>query len=143
MHRPPANAAAHAHAALAAARFLLLAAALMPASARCGREMTLRAFSDEVRGRVVDRLAEALGDKAFASVSVGGVVTFAADGFLFVQCDGEGLKVETKPGAGPAATAGDSAWVGRVTVNADPRPRPALSARTRPPCRAPARSPRR
>ena len=112
MHRPPANAAAHAHAALAAARFLLLAAALLPASARCGREMTLRAFSDEVRGRVVDRLADALGDKAFASVSVGGVVTFAADGFLFVQCDGEGLKVETKPGAGPAARPGDLVEVG-------------------------------
>ena len=86
---------------------LLVAAALLPLSAWCGREMTMREFTGEVRARVVAHLAEALGDPASASVSVSGVVTFAADGFLFLQCDEEGLKVETASGAGPAARPGD------------------------------------
>ena len=55
------------------------------------REMTLGEFSDEVRGRIVRKIGEALKDGGEAEVS--GVVTFAGRGFFFLQRDDDGLKI--------------------------------------------------
>ena len=71
-----------------------LAAAAAPA-ARAEREMTIREFSDEVRGRVVAKVAEALGGTNAATAEVSGVVTFACGSGFFLQRDGDALKVVT------------------------------------------------
>ena len=83
---------------------------MLVASAFAEREVSLRAFSDEVRGRIVRKVGEALKDGGKAEVS--GVVTFSGQGVFFLQCENDGLKV-LSPRRLPAA--GD-----RVTVSGSP-----------------------
>ena len=80
------------------------ALALFPLAARAERELTIRAFSDEVRDRVVAKVAEALGDRRAASAEIAGVVTFVGEDFLFLQRGDDGLKIE-RYGDGPLVAA--------------------------------------
>ena len=82
------------------------ALALFPLAARAERELTIRAFSDEVRDRVVAKVAEALGDRRAASAEIAGVVTFVGEDFLFLQRGDDGLKIE-RYGDGPLVAVGD------------------------------------
>lgn len=82
------------------------ALALFPLAARAERELTIRAFSDEVRDRVVAKVAEALGDRRAASAEIAGVVTFVGEDFLFLQRGDDGLKIELH-GDGPPVAVGD------------------------------------
>ena len=90
-----------------AAFFLCL---LVSANALAAREVSLGTFADEVRGRVVHKIGEAL--KASETVEVSGVVTFAGHGVFFLQRDADGLKILSSKRL-PAA--GD-----RVTVSGSP-----------------------
>jgi len=76
------------------------------------REVTIQEFSDEVRGRVVAKVAEALGGTNAATAEVSGVVTFVGSSGLFLQRDGDALKVATDATTrGPALRPGDVAAV--------------------------------
>ena len=74
------------------------------------REVSIREFSDEVRARVVGKVAEALGDPRAATAEIAGIVTFVGDDFLFLQRDDDGLKIEADAGA-PGLKPGDVAVV--------------------------------
>lgn len=91
----------------------LCAALLFPRVADAEREMSIRAFSDAIRGRVVARISEALALPGASSAEIEGVVTFAGvDGF-FLQRGDDGLKIETdSPEAG--LRAGDVVTVSGV-----------------------------
>ena len=82
-----------------AAFFLCLTVA---ATACAEREVPLGMFADEVRGRVVCKIDEAL--KASEKVEVSGVVTFAGRGVFFLQRDTDGLKIFS---SGRLPSAGD------------------------------------
>ena len=56
------------------------------------REMSLGAYADETRTRVVAKIREALDGKV-ASAVVSGTVTYAANGVFFLQRESDGLKV--------------------------------------------------
>ena len=59
------------------------------------REMTIGEYAEEVKGRVVSKIKEALaGEGRVAEVS--GTVTFAGRGLFFLQRDDDGLKVFAK-----------------------------------------------
>ena len=84
--------------------FLLVILAV--ALARGERTMTIGEYAEEVRGRVVKKLTEALSGEGH-SAEVSGVVTFAADGRFFLQKDDDGLKVIAKgalPSVGDVVT---------------------------------------
>ena len=84
---------------MSAAVVLSLLAAGLCGSALAERELSIGEFAEEVRGRVVGKIREALdGGKA----EVSGVVTFAASGVFFLQNENDGLKVLAK-GALPKA----------------------------------------
>ena len=76
---------------------------LVPVSALAEREMTIQEFSDEVRGRVVAKVAEALGGTNAATVEISGVVTFVCRDGLFLQRDSDALKVVADAGMRCAA----------------------------------------
>ncbi len=78
----------------------------LPLVAMAERELSIRAFSDEVRGRVVAKVAEALGDGRTAAAEIMGVVTFVGEDFLFLQRGDDGLKIEC-PDGGLSVLAGD------------------------------------
>ena len=70
------------------------------------RTLTIGEYADEVRGRVVEKISEALAG-AGRVAEVSGIVTFAADGKFFLQKDDDGLKVlasGTLPKAGDVVT---------------------------------------
>ena len=90
-----------------------LAALLLPWVAQAEREMSIREFSDEIRARVVERVAEALGLPQAATAEITGVVTFVGEDCLFLQRDDDGLKIETD-GADAGLRAGDVATVSGV-----------------------------
>ena len=73
-----------------AVTFLL--AGLFATSALAEREMSLGAYADETRARVVAKIREALDGKG-ASAAVSGTVTYAANGTFFLQRESDGLKV--------------------------------------------------
>ncbi len=79
---------------------------LFPLVAMAERELSIRAFSDEVRGRVVAKVAEALGDGRTAAAEIVGVVTFVGEDFLFLQRGDDGLKIECSDGR-PSVCVGD------------------------------------
>ena len=56
------------------------------------RAVSLGAYADETRARVVKKIREAL-DGHGATASVSGTVTYAANGFFFLQRESDGLKV--------------------------------------------------
>ena len=56
------------------------------------REVSLGAYADETRARVVTKIREALDGKG-ASAAVSGTVTYAANGVFFLQRESDGLKV--------------------------------------------------
>ena len=88
--------------------FLLLAAAsAWPATARAERELTIRDYTEEVRSRVVSKVAEALGGAAAATAEISGVVTYADDTRLFLQRGDDGLKVLVGGGVARGIRAGD------------------------------------
>lgn len=87
---------------------------LVPLLASAEREMTIREFSDEIRGRVVDKVAEALGGTNAATAEISGIVTFAGEDCLFLQRDDDGLKIVTD-GLGATLRQGDV-----VTVAGEP-----------------------
>ena len=73
-----------------AVTFLL--AVLFATFAFAEREMSLGAYADETRARVVAKIREALDGKD-ASAAVSGTVTYAANGVFFLQRESDGLKV--------------------------------------------------
>ena len=70
---------------------VLAAAVVCTASA----DMDIGRYSQQVKDRVVSRVAEALAEGGTATVS--GVVTFAGEGFFFIQRADDGLKVIAEP----------------------------------------------
>ena len=90
---------------------LVFSLALAATVARGERTMSIGEYAEEVRGRVVEKLNEALSGEGH-SAEVSGVVTFAADGRFFLQKDDDGLKVMAK---GPLPAVGDV-----VTVEGSP-----------------------
>lgn len=95
------------------------------AFARGEREVSIRTFSDEVRARVVEKVAEALNDRSSQMAEIEGVVTFARDDFLFLQRDDDGLKIEAdtlgrsvRPGDSVAVKGVPSLEGGRVILKA-------------------------
>ena len=82
----------------------------MSASAFAEREVTLGEFADEVRGRIVSKIGEALEDGGRAEVS--GTVTFSGRGIFYLQCRNDGLKVRS---SGRLPQPGD-----RVNVSGSP-----------------------
>ena len=87
------------------ARFLLFLLALQ-GGALAARTLTLGEYAAEVRGRVVEKLREALVSGG-ANVEVSGVVTYSGNGCFFLQRDDDGLKVRSDgklPAAGDAVT---------------------------------------
>ena len=70
------------------ALFLVLAAF----SSFAEREMSLGAYAEETRTRVVAKIREALDGKG-SSAAVSGTVTYAANGIFFLQRESDGLKV--------------------------------------------------
>ena len=83
-----------------------VAIALAAAAVHGERTMSIGEYADEVRGRVAEKLAEALSGEG-RSAEVSGVVTFAAAGRFFLQKDDDGLKVLAKgrlPAAGDVVT---------------------------------------
>lgn len=73
-----------------AVTFLL--ASLFTTFAFAEREVSLGAYADETRARVVAKIREALDGKG-ASAAVSGTVTYAANGTFFLQRESDGLKV--------------------------------------------------
>lgn len=93
---------------------LIVFSLLVPLMASAEREMTIREFSDEIRGRVVAKVAEALGGTNAATAEISGIVTFAGADGLFLQRDDDGLKIVTD-GRGASLRRGDV-----VTVTGHP-----------------------
>ena len=75
------------------------------------REMSLGAYADETRARVVAKIREALGGND-SSAAVSGTVTYAANGVFFLQRESDGLKVHA---SGKLPAVGDE-----VTVDGSP-----------------------
>ena len=84
-----------------AVTFLL--ASLFATFAFAERELSLGAYADETRARVVSKIREALDGKG-ASATVSGTVTYAANGTFFLQRESDGLKVHV---SGRLPTVGD------------------------------------
>lgn len=72
-----------------------------------GREMSLGEYADETRARVVSKVREALEGKG-SQAAVSGAVTYAANGFFFIQRDNDGLKVRA---TGKLPSVGDEVQV--------------------------------
>ena len=77
-------------------------AALAAAAAPAERTMSIGEYAEEVRGRVVAKIEEALSASG-KSAEVSGVVTFAGNGRFFLQKDDDGLKVNVSGARLPAA----------------------------------------
>ena len=69
-----------------------LLASLLATCAFAGRQVSLGAYADETRARVVAKIREALDGKG-SSAAVSGTVTYAAGGTFFLQRESDGLKV--------------------------------------------------
>ena len=76
------------------ARCLFLLLTLLPCATFATRTASIREFSDAVYSRVVEKVAEALGDDKAESAFISGIVTCVSDGNFFLQRDDDGLKVE-------------------------------------------------
>jgi signal transduction histidine kinase len=95
---------------------LALAMALPLASARADeREVSIRDFTDDVRTRVVRKVAEALVGDRGSHVEISGIVTFVAGDCLFLQRGDDGLKIRTDVGTSGNCRTGDV-----VTVTGEP-----------------------
>ena len=92
-----------------AVTFLLVS--IFAALAFAERAMSLGAYADETRARVVAKIREALDGKG-ASAAVSGTVTYAANGTFFLQRESDGLKVHA---SGKLPAVGDE-----VTVEGSP-----------------------
>ena len=90
-----------------AVTFLLVS--LFATFAFAERELSLGAYADETRARVVAKIREALDGKG---ASVSGTVTYAANGVFFLQRESDGLKVHV---TGKLPDVGDE-----VTVEGSP-----------------------
>ena len=82
-------------------------ASLFATFALAEREVSLGAYADETRTRVVAKIREALGGKD-ASAAVSGTVTYAANGTFFLQRESDGLKVHV---SGKLPTVGDEVTI--------------------------------
>ena len=92
-----------------AVTFLL--ASLFATFALAEREMSLGAYADETRARVVAKIREALDGKG-SSAAVSGTVTYAANGTFFLQRESDGLKVHV---TGKLPAVGDE-----ITIEGEP-----------------------
>jgi signal transduction histidine kinase len=72
---------------------LVLCACAFARTASAEREVTIRDYSDEVRARVLAKVAEALGGASERQAEISGVVTFADASRFFLQRGDDGLKV--------------------------------------------------
>ena len=77
---------------------LSLILSLLAGAAVAERELSLGEYSAEVRGRVVEKVREAL-TVGGSDAEVAGVVTYAGGGFFFLQSAEDGLKVLAKGAA--------------------------------------------
>ena len=71
---------------------VLLVLPALAFSVLAGTSMSLGEYASETRARVMAKIGEALSGKGNAAEVVG-TVTYAADGFFFLQCANDGLKV--------------------------------------------------
>ena len=95
-----------AHAARHMRKGLALLAVAGAAAAHGERALTIGEYADEVRGRVVAKISEALSGEG-GKAEVSGTVTCASRGCFFLQKDDDGLKVISSgrmPKAGDAVT---------------------------------------